>query len=215
VTLSSVYAQLHDQFSSYEAAKKAYDLDAYASNVEGVLRQMYATAYDIQQFTQAQKHCDEGAIRFPRNWNFLSCKLIMAGTGKGSGVTPDTAWALIRRMADLLPAAEKELQLRRHQMFVAAILGRKGMVDSAHHVIEAARTEDPAIDPAGRLLTAEALSRIALGTAADTAVAFEQLRKYVVTQPLHGKGFADTDHWWWKDLRKDRRWQQLRVGTGS
>jgi TolB-like protein/tetratricopeptide (TPR) repeat protein len=214
VTLSSVYAQLHDQFSSYESAKKAYELDAYAANVEGVLRQMYATAYDIQQFTQAQKHCDEGARRFPRNWRFVSCKLIMRGTGKTAS-TPDSAWALLQQMAVILPENERELQLRRHQMFVAAILGRHGLLDSARHVIDSARTADPKIDPTGTLLTSEALSRLALGTASDTAVAFQKLREYVVGQPLHGKGFADTDHWWWKDLRKDRRWQQLRVGTGS
>jgi hypothetical protein len=101
-------------------------------------------------------------------------------------------------------------------MFVAAVLGQNASLkDSARRVILAARTSDPKIDPAGNLLTREAVVRIRLGTAADSTIAFEKLREYVVGQPLHGKGFADTDHWWWKDLRKDLRWNQyLRAGTG-
>ena len=216
VTLSSVESQLHNQFASYEAAKRAYEEDAYSSLVEGVLRQMYATAYDIQQFAQAQKHCEEGARRFPRNWRFVACKLIMRGTGQIPS-TPDSAWALLRLLADLVPANEKELQVRRQQMFVAAILGQNASLkDSARHVILAARTSDPKIDPAGILLPAEALARISLGTAADSTIAFEKLQQYVVGQPLHGKGFADTDHWWWKELRKDPRWiRYVRTGTRS
>jgi tetratricopeptide (TPR) repeat protein len=215
VTLSAVEAQRHDQLASYEAAKRAYEEDAYSSLVEGVLRQMYATAYDLQQFTQAQRHCDEGAGRFPGNWLFISCQLTMRGTGQVAS-TPDSAWGLLRTLADLVPEAAEELQVRRHQMFVAAVLARNNEKDSARHVIERARTDDPGIDPLGNLLYMEALSRISLGTAIDSTTAFEKLREYVNTQPLHGKGFADTDHWWWKDLRKDPRWDRyLRAGIGS
>jgi tetratricopeptide (TPR) repeat protein len=218
VSLSAVYSQLHDQFSAYEAAKRAYEEDAYSSQVEGVMRQMYATAYDIQRFELAQQHCDSAARRFPRNWNFVSCKLTMEATGQIAS-TPDTALAQLRRLGDLMPAnpaTERELQIRRHQMLAAAVLGRnKELMDSAHKMIEKARSSDPKVDPAGRLLTAEALARTQLGTSADTTIAFEKLREYVITQPLHGKGFADTDHWWWKGLRNDRRWEALRASTGS
>ncbi len=212
VTLSSVQAQLHDQLASYEAAKKAYDEDAYSSLVEGVLRQMYATAYDLEQFTQAQKHCDEGARRFPKNWRFISCKLIMRGTGQVAS-TPDSAWLLLRTLTELAPTNAKELQRRRHQMFLAGILARSGLKDSARHVIEDARA-DVKIDPDGDLLIAEALARTSLGTAKDSTIAFETLREYIIGQPLHGKGFADTNHWWWKGLREDPNWDKyLRAGT--
>ena len=215
VSLSAVYSQLHDQFSAYEAAKRAYEEDAYSSQVEGVMRQMYATAYDIQRFELAQQHCDSAARRFPKNWRFVSCKLTMEATGQ-IGTTPDSALGLLRHLGDLLPANEKELQMRRHQMLVAAVLGRvPSLKDSARSMIVSARTDDSKIDPAGNLLTAEALARTQLGTSADTTIAFERLRQYVITQPLHGKGFADTDHWWWKGLRLDRRWEALRASTGS
>ena len=129
--------------------------------------------------------------------------------------TPDSALNLLRRLVDLLPPNERELQTLRHQMLVAAVLGRAKMLDSAYRLIEKSRNSDPKVDPAGNLLTAEALARTQLGTASDTTIAFDKLREYVITQPLHGKGFADTDHWWWKGLRNDRRWERLRTSTGS
>jgi serine/threonine-protein kinase len=215
VTLSAVEAQRHEQLASYEAAKRAYEEDAYSSFVEGVVRQMWATMYDLQQFTQAQRHCDEGARRFPRNWAFISCKLWMVGTTE-LATTPDSAWEMLRNLADRVPETAKELETRRHQMFAAAVLAQNNEQDSARRVIERARTDDPRIDPAGNLLLAEALTRVRLGTSEDSTVAFERLREYVNTQPLHGKGFADTGHWWWKDLRKDPRWDRyLRAGIGS
>ena len=215
VTLATVYGQLHDQTSAYLAATKAYELDAFASFAEGVLRQMYATAYNIGQFTQAQKHCDEGAVKYPRNWSFISCKLTLRGTGQVT-TTPDSAWNLLTKMSELVPETAREMQIRRHKMFVAMVLAAHGQADSAKRVIESAHTLDPKIDPDGDILPAEALSLLRLGALSDTTAAIEVLRTYVIGQPLHGKGFADTDHWWWKDLRKDPRWdRRLRIGTGS
>ena len=215
VVLSNVQGQLHDQLASYEAAKRAYEEDSYSSLAEGILYALFATAYNLEQFTQAQRHCDEGARRFGGNWGFVSCQLQIRGTGQVAS-TPDSAWQLLRTLVDLVPEQAKELQVRRHQMFVAGVLAWNAEKDSARRVIERARTGDPRIDPDGNLLTMEALSRITLGTTADSTIAFERLREYVNTQPLHGKGFADTGHWWWKDLRRDPRWNRyLRAGIGS
>jgi TolB-like protein len=214
VALSSVHAQLFDPHQSYLAALRAYEEDAYALNVEGIVRQMYATAYDIEEFGKAQEHCDEGARRFPGNWLFVSCKLSMRLSGQISS-GPDSAWNELRTLSALVPPAAREVETRRHQMFVAAAIAQAGLQDSARRVIESARAGRD-IDPGGRLLTAEALARIRLGTRADTAIAFEKLREYVIGQAAHGSGFANTTHWWWKGLRQDQRWNEyLRVGAGS
>jgi TolB-like protein len=205
-----VHAQLLDPFSSYEAARNAYRLDEYASNVENTLRAMFTTAYDLEQLGTAQSHCEEGARRFPRNWAFVSCKLLMRLSDQVTS-GPDSAWKELKtlaELAELAPAAQKEFLIRRHQMFVAASLARAGEKDSARKVIEMARAGRE-IDPEGLLLTAEALARVRLGTPADTAIAFEKLREYVIGQAAHGAGFARTSHWWWKDLKKDRRWNEF------
>ncbi|HWP69824.1 MAG TPA: hypothetical protein VNM36_01935, partial [Gemmatimonadaceae bacterium] len=213
VALSSVYSQLHEQSDSYLAAQRAYEEDAYLSGVENVLVQLFATSYDLERFPQAVEWCNKGANRFAGNWQFVSCKLLLRLTN-AVPADADSAWAELKTLERLVPAGEKELQVRRHRMYVAASLAKSGQKDSARRVLEGARaTAD--IDPRSRLLTAEALVRTLLGTAADTAEAFRLLKEYVVSQPLHGKGFATTQHWWWRNLKNDPRWSDYLGGPPS
>ena len=213
VALSSVYSQLHEQPDSYLAAQRAYEEDAYLTGVENVLMQLFATAYDMERFPQAVEWCDKGANRFARNWQFVSCKLLLRLTN-AVPADADSAWAELKTLDQLLPASEKAFQLRRHRMYVAASLAKSGQQDSARRVLEAARGT-PDVDPRSRLLTAEALVRTLLGTPADTAEAFRLLKDYVVSQPLHGKGFAKTQHWWWRGLKNDARWSAYLGGAPS
>ena len=121
----------------------------------------------------------------------------------------DSAWRELETLKKLLPENVKDLQVRRHKMMVAATIARNGMRDSAIHVMESARTDDKAIDPNGQLLTVEALARVRLNTAPDTAEAFRLLERYVVSQPSHAPGFLNRPHWWWKGLRDDQRWKNF------
>ena len=52
----------------------------------------------------------------------------------------------------------------------------------------------------------KALARLLLHTPEDTVIALQKLREYVISQPLHGAGFANTPHWWWAGLKVDKRW---------
>jgi hypothetical protein len=195
VSLSNVYAQSHDLQSSYLAAQRAYEEDAYFSGVESTIRQLFNTAHDLEEFAQAIRWCrDVGARRFPNNWQFVGCQLVMRGTGQ-INTDADSAWKELGTLETLLPANIKELEVRRHKMFVAATLAQLGMKDSARRVMESARTSDKKIDPNGNLLTYEAMNRLRLGTPEDTTEAFRLLKDYVVSQPLHGKGFLETSHW--------------------
>ena len=216
VALSNVQAQLKKPADAYLSAVAAYRQDAFFSGVEENLRALYSTSYDREEFAQALEWCKTGYQRFPNNWRFVSCQMAMRFTNQYD-TEIDSAWHELATLERLLPANVKELQIRRHKMLVAATIAQNGKRDSAVHVMESARTNDKAIDPAGNLLTFEALARIRLKTSADTAEAFRLLKEYVVTQPQHGKGFSETTHWWWKGLRDDPRWNSfLKVAaTGS
>ena len=214
ISKSRAHAQLYDPLEAYQAANRAYEEDAFFSGVEAVLQQMFATSHDVKQFTKAQEHCDEAARRFPRNWNFVSCKLVMRATGTVTS-GPDSAWKELNTLSELVPANEKELQVRRHKMFVAIALAQANLKDSARSVIMSARAGQD-IDPTGRLLTAEALARTLLRTPEDTEIAFKKLQEYVIGQPLHAPGFLRADHWWWSGLKSDPRWvEYLETATGS
>ena len=216
VALSSVHAQLKDPSSSYLAALAAYQQDAYFLGVEAILAQLFTTSYDREEFAQAKKWCrDEGFRRFPENWRFVSCQILLRATGQ-IRTDADSAWKELATLERLVPPSAREFQVRRHRMFLAASLAQLNMKDSARHVLESARTNDKAVDPYGQLLGAEALIRTQLGTPSDTAEAFRLLREYVVSQPLHGAGFLETSHWYWRGLKNDPRWNSfLRAGTGG
>jgi eukaryotic-like serine/threonine-protein kinase len=211
VALSSVQAQLKEPSAAYISARTAYEQDAYLSGVEEVVRQLYSTRFDEQDFPKALEWCkDVGYRRFPKNWQFVSCQLTMRTTD-AYNADIDSAWRELAKLDSILPANIKELQLRRHKMFVAITIAKNNLRDSAIAVIESARSRDKVIDPEGRLLTAEALARLRLKTPADTAEAFRLLQEYVVTQPRHGAGFLKTPHWWWEGLRRDKRWNDFLV----
>jgi hypothetical protein len=129
---------------------------------------------------------------------------------------PDSAWNELKTLTELVPANEKEVEVRRHKMFVAMTLAQQpNLKDSARRVIESARAGQN-IDPSGRLLTAEALARTLLHTPEDTLIAFQKLQEYIVGQPLHAPGFLRANHWWWSGLKSDPRWAQyLQTSIGS
>jgi serine/threonine-protein kinase len=206
VSLSNVFSQLHDPSSSYLAAQRAWEEDAFFSGVEGTIFQLFATAYNGEDFTQAVRWCrDEGFKRFPTNWRFVSCQLLLRRAPNIITTDVDSAWTELETLEKLLPANEKELRKRQYRMFVAGTIAQHGMSDSARHVLESARAGKN-VDPAGNLLTYEALIRPLLGTPVDTAEAFKLVTDYVTGQPLHGAGFAASSHWWWRDLKRDPRW---------
>ena len=207
VALSAVLSQLKDQTGSYLAAQRALEADAYFSGVESILFTLYTTAANLEEFPQARRRCDEGAKRFPRNWRFVSCKLTLRASGQVK-TTSDSAWKELRTLEELLPENEKAFQVRRHTMFLAGALAQNGEPDSARRIMLSARAGKD-IDPNGNLLTMEALNRQFLGTTADTLEAYKLLQAYVVGQPLHGRGFSETKHWWWRGLKANAaRWNQ-------
>jgi hypothetical protein len=219
VALSAVQTQLKQPTDAYVSAVAAYRQDAFFSGVEDNLVTLFQTSFNRQEFGTAHDWCvDEGYRRFPTNWRFVACQLNMRVTPNDT-TSVDSAWKELETLQRLLPAnvAVKEFQYRRNKMWVAATIAKKGLRDSVAKVLESARTKDKAIDPNGNLLTAEALVRLRLGTAVDTAAAFELLKEYVVTQPLHGRGFLETQMWYWSGLRRDDRWNSFlrRAAAGS
>jgi TolB-like protein/tRNA A-37 threonylcarbamoyl transferase component Bud32 len=209
--LSRVYNQNDNLVEANLAARRAYEEDAYMTATDQVIWRLWVTSYDLENFTDAVKWCDEGRRRFPEDSKFLHCKLLNL-TAPGTKVDVDQAWRDYERMGQL--ASAKTWQFSRHddKMLVAAGIARAGMRDSARHVLEAARG-NRTDDPQGALYAREALIRLIIGTASDTAEAFDLLKRYVSLNPAHRKGFAETQSWWWKGLKGDARFRELVGGA--
>jgi len=191
------------------AATRAYEEDAYLSNAADVVSRLHLTSYELEQFTDAQRWCAEGTRRFPRDPRFLECQLRVMTTRAAEPDVP-RAWRLADSIARAAPEAEREYQRRLWQVYVAAVLGRAQIPDSARRVLERARAT-PEVDPDGNLMAEEAFARLQLG---DKDEAIRLLTRYLSMHPDHREGFSKDVSWWWRDLRDDPRFKAL-IGSGK
>ncbi len=203
-TLSHLYYQVEDVPAALLAARRAYEQDAYLSNARDILWRLFTGSYDLEQFGQAQRWCDEASRRFPGYYRTPECRLLLMTT---DAVDPDIpeAWRLLARLDSLTPAPRRSYEVHQGQMFVGAILGRAGLRDSARRVLVAARGNRD-IDPQQELLSFEAFARTLVG---DRDTAFSLLERYVAANPAHAFTRGGAISWWWRDLRHDPRFARL------
>jgi serine/threonine-protein kinase len=194
--LSQLHYHREDIMSAVIAARRAYEADAFLSNQDYNLLRLYQTHYDLEQFSDAQRWCDEGARRFPSDYRFAQCRLWML-ISPWAPADVDLAWQLAGAFDTLVPAQIGELERHRTRMVVGGVLARADLADSARHLLEAARA-GPDIDPDQQLASDEAVMRILLG---DYDEAIELLKRYVAVNPGHDFDIDRNLHWWWRPLR--------------
>ena len=209
--LSTVYSQKDDNSSAKTTAQRAYEEDAYLANADEVLWKLYATSYDLEQFPDAVKYCDDGVRRFPENARFVRCRLWLLTV---KSVKPNTtqAWKDYARLQLLTPAKDWKLRQLEARMLISAALARSENRDSALKVLAGARP-DPADDKDGELAGREAFIRTLFGRPEDTTAAFGILKRYVSSNPQHRAGLAESQSWWWKGLKADPRFKDLVAGA--
>ena len=192
------------------AALNAYEADAYLRNARGILWRLFQTSYDMENFTEAIRWCDEGQRRFPEDDYFVACQLWMLTTRVGS-TNVDSAWGLLAELERLLPEFRHEYYGREGQMLVAAAIARAGLADSARNVLVRARAT-PDIDPDRALMPLETFIRAHyLG---DTDEAIRIFREFMVHNPHHRDEETQDVHWWYRPLQDDPRYQELMRPTG-
>ena len=202
-TLSSLYYQTKDLQGAALAARRAYEEDAYLTNAADILDRLFFTSYDLDQQRQAQRWCQEGVRRFPRDFRFFECQLYMMTRLEDPDVP--RAWQLLAGIDTLLPAPRRAAFHLREQMLVAAIIARAGLRDSAHAVIERSRGT-PELDPEHDLVAMEAFVRTLLG---EQDEAIRLLQRYVAANPEHSFRVGGDIFWWWWDLQKHPGFQAL------
>ena len=209
--LSQIYNQKDDFTQAKLTAMRAYDEDAYLSGTDRLLWRLYATSYDLEQFPDAVKFCDEGGRRFPNNTFFVRCHLWLLTT---NAVKPDipAAWAQYSRLQSISQPTEWKYGQHEAKMLIAVGLARAGMQDSARHLLVAARA-DRNDDPEGELLSIEAFIRTLFNNPKDTDEAFALLRRYLSEHPAHLAGLKESQSWWYRQLKQDPRFAEL-VGGG-
>ena len=207
--LSLVNYQKPDFVEAKIDAQRAYEADAYLSTADQILWRLYTTSYDLEQFTDAERWCEEGIRRFPANLRFVECQLwLMTSPAKAPDVA--LAWRLLDEIVPLAPTSQRAYVRLESQNGVAAVLARAGLADSARHLLARSRG-GPDVDPEVELLSFQAFAYLLLG---DRDEALRLMKEQVAANPAHRAGLARSTHWWWRDIKDDPRFKQL-IGTAK
>jgi serine/threonine protein kinase len=200
--LSVLQYSKQDVPESYLDAQKAYEADAFLRAAPDIVWRLYATSYDLEQFPNAIRWCDEGRTRFTKDPRFRLCQLHLMIT-KAEDPKPAEAWRLANEFTQLTPQQDTALAHHMAEMYVASVIARAGLRDSSHHVIERARAGSD-VDPRGELMALEALARTFLG---EHDAAISSLERYLTSHPEHRGGFGKVNAWWWRDLQNEPRFK--------
>lgn len=202
--LSLVEGAKKNQSEAMVASRRAYETDAYLREAPSILFQMWATSYNIEQFSDAIHWCDEGRRRFPASPAFVRCRLYLMVT-KAVTPNPSDAWAQVQALQKISPPARWEYYRRESEILTSIVLARAQLTDSARHVL--ARTDaGPDIDPHDELVAVRALAHEYLG---DNDEAISLLEQALTAHPDHRAGFGKNNFWWWRDLQNNPRFKTL------
>ncbi|MEJ2677964.1 MAG: hypothetical protein P8174_02690 [Gemmatimonadota bacterium] len=202
--LSSLDYLVDDVPAALLAARSAYQQDAFLQAAPAILWRLFISSYDMEQFVQAKRWCDEGWRRFPNQFRFAECNLWLM---TAPSVTPDVpaAWRWLARMDSVLAAPDYPYYSREGLMLVGGIIGRAGLADSARAVMVRARG-NAQIDQTQDLVGIEAFARTLVG---DQDTAMSLLQRYIAANPSHAFTRGGSMSWWWRNLRENPAFQSV------
>jgi len=202
--LSSLLVRTDDVTGAKLAARRAYDQDAYLSNIDLIVWRLFTLSLDDAQFTEATHWCDVGSKRFPADARFVECRLYLLGT-KGAAPDPALAWKLADSIVKLNPESARSYAAASANLGVAAVLARAGLADSATHVLN--KTQAPAdVDPTRDLEYDRAFAWTLIG---DKSAAIKSLSIYLAANPNVAAGFNSDNNWRWRTIADDPRFERL------
>lgn len=208
-TLSHLYYRVGSITDAVLAAQRAYEEDSYLDVADGVLWRLYHGNFDLGNFQQARRWCQEGARRFPQDFRFTECKLWLMITPVEQ---PDVerAWQLQERAFELAPQNRKPYERALGRIIVGGVLARAELPDSARSVLRRTRESvGQETDPTRDLLAFEAVMRTMLG---EQDEAIQLLKRYQTANPDHSFQRGEEIAWWWRDLRDHPEFDELLSG---
>jgi len=204
--LSLVYNHRQDFARSALAAERAYRADEFLKEGPRILWRAFAAYYDLQSWVEADRWCDEGRRRFPAEPRFIKCRLMLMASPGYRQPEPQHVWPMVAEIVSRTSPSSREYARREAEIFVAGVLARAGLTDSARRTLERARAGVD-VDPGRELLGFEAVIRET--TLGDREEALRLIAQYLVANPSHKTGMARSPTWWWRNMRTDPRYRDL------
>ncbi|HET7230785.1 MAG TPA: BTAD domain-containing putative transcriptional regulator [Longimicrobium sp.] len=199
-TLSQLLRLGGDLAEAELAAHRAVEEDAYLDVPEIGPERLYRVALALGDYPRARHWCDEGRRRFPDDFRFRDCALVLLARDASAPPSPDSAWRLVTQANRLDPPAAAAAAGRPYpavfrQMMAAAVLARAGMGDSARAVSARARAGvEGDAELRVNFLWDDAYLSLLLGDRARAATLLDRFvaarpafREYVLREPaFHG-----------------------------
>jgi eukaryotic-like serine/threonine-protein kinase len=209
-TLSHLYTQT-DVSQAVVAARNALAADAFLEVADLVRWRLFQGQVDLGHFSQAQQTCDEGYSRSPQDFRFVSCHLRLLVTPHVARPSVDSAWTLLARLDEMVPASRAGYERVLGEMLVAGVIAKAArhdpaLQDSAWSVLrQASARADQRTDPTLHIRAWEAFIWTLIG---DRDQAISALYQLVAADPDYFS-MSTGLIWWWRDLESDPRFRQL------
>jgi tetratricopeptide (TPR) repeat protein len=200
-------------------ALDAYKADPFLENANLTLWRIFTASFSLQDGFEARNYCAEGVRRFPDDFRFAQCQLMLMGI-PGEEVDIPRAWSLVDVFAEKSPPQNREVNRYRGYMYVGTALARKAvtseattrqqLTDSARSVLIRGRASTD-VDPLRETALLESIGRNALG---DGEEAVRQLSIYLAANPGEMAGYrsgaaAGDVPWYHKALLQEPRFRAL------
>jgi serine/threonine-protein kinase len=206
--LSALYWTSGRSAEASVAARQALQADPWLDQASQLLARIFWSSVDAGRTPEALRACMDGRRRFSENPNFLDCRLALAARLEQGDSVVRLAWSEAARAEALDSLGRFAVVKPTRRLWVAAVLARSGLGDSAAAVAAAAVRDVP---PPMRVhyLMWEAYVAHLRG---DDAAALALLDRFVQARPDQ-RGFL-AGNALFASLRPDPRFQQL-VGRRS
>ena len=191
------------------AAERAYQADPFLTNVETTIQRAFTASLNLGIRDEAEKWCNQGQVRFPKDYRFIECKLYLYGLPASKPPDMAEVWRTYDEYVKAVPANLQELDKLKGKMMAALALVRANQIDSAKALAEASQG-DPQVDPRGELTN---FAAIVFAQAGDKDKALDFLARYLAANPQQQAFAANDNSWWMKDLRSDPRYKALVKGS--
>lgn len=188
------------------AASSAYSADAYLINADVILTRLFIATYELEQWVDAERWCEELRRRFPKNFNAPRCELMLQTTPARTPPDLARAWRLADSVVELSPKTRLPFNRFNADLYVAMVLMRAKLPDSARRVMERSKG-DKSVDKTRDLLQSVAYVQLQLG---DEAAALATIGDYLQENPQRRVGFFNEATWWYRPLFGKPGWEAMK-----
>jgi serine/threonine-protein kinase len=191
------------------AARNALNADAFLSNANVIINRLFLSSWDLGQFPDADRWCQELNRRFAASMDAVLCELFLQTTR--ARPTPDVArsWVLADSVTARAPESERPFRRMYSNMLTGWVLARAGLFDSSRAVIERSKG-NAEIDPTRDLTLLGAYAYVQLG---DKEQAVNMLKTYLSANERRRNTFAADPGWQLRSLTEDPGFKRLVSGS--